>query len=395
MCNPYFFYNKLKFHACLKVIEDHRPFDTDVSIETFYKKCNITLTFTKDFNECIPLPLNYVCRYRLIILSRRKAHLEPVLDEERKALALLSTPVKFNSISKSSTPKTPSSLIKQMSRVSITDQKLENWKNWSVSKSDGTKILLKRAILADKIEKESPKKVTPKSHKISSETPKVLKKLDNFRLEEALSMELQENSDDELPTLIIRQHVPSSPKRKQSMSKINEQTPKKKLFSEDIENRAYTTRSGRVTKNCSNYMEQDASPIKRSPRKSVRKLTDSDDDFKPAPRTPKTPRTPRTPHTPKAVHTPKRSVTKRILTSQLTPTLRARAHSVDNIDGKYSFSNNLILLLLKWQHVSAHNFAYITLIESLEIYIQKDHPIQTNKYHKLVNDLNRNGYIVN
>lgn len=295
-----------------------------MSIETFFKKCSITLSYTRE-KENINEPYNYICRYRLIAISRRKVHIEPVLDEERNALALLSTPIKPPS--KAGTPKTPSSLVKRMSRVSISE------KSWSVSKNDGTKLLLKRAILADKNEKDSPKKVTPKTTpKRLAETPKSSKKLNRNNIAEVLSMELKENSDDELPTLIIRQHVPTTPKRKQSISKItNEETPKKVLVFHD-EKSTPTTRSGRV-KATINYQEPE-SPVKRTTRKAVRKMSEEDDDFEPVSRTPKTPKTPRTPRTKTPSQTPKRSVTKRILTSQLTPTLRVRAHSIDNIDGK-------------------------------------------------------------
>ena len=259
--------------------------------------------------------------------GRRKVQIEPVLEQERAAIALLSTPKKTPS--KAVTPKTPSSLVKRMSRVSISE------KNWSVSKNDGTKLLLKRAILADKNEKDSPKKVTPKSTaKKISDTPKSSKKLSKNNLEDVLSMELKENSDDELPTLIIRQHVPTTPKRKQSISKItNVETPKKVLVFEDEEKSTPTTRRGRA-KVTINYQEPEVSPVKRTPRKAVHKMSESDDDFKPAPRIPKTPKTPKTPRTRTPAQTPKRSVTKRILTSQLTPTLHNRAHSIDKIDGK-------------------------------------------------------------
>ncbi|XP_030030246.2 origin recognition complex subunit 1 [Manduca sexta] len=312
-----------------EVIEDHRPFNTNVSIETFFKKCFINLTFTKDWDENNK-PLHYICRYRLMSLSKRKTLFEPVLEQERRALALLSTPAKNTALPKARTPKTPNSLIKRMSKVSLSEQK-----NWSISKNDGTKLLLKRAILADKNEKDSPKKNTPKdilkldsTPKSALETPKSSKKLSKANIEDVLSMELQEHSDEELPTLIIRQHVPTTPKRKQSVTKTDSDTPKRTLLFDD-EEKAYATRSGRVTKNPVNYMEQEVSPIKSTPKRVPRKVSESDDDFKPGPKTPKTPRTPRTP---RGTNTPKRSVTKRILTSQLTPTLRARAHSVDNID---------------------------------------------------------------
>lgn len=295
-------------------------------------------------------------------LSKRKVHIEPVMEEERKALELLSTPNKLVS-TPNRTPKTPSSLVKRMSRVSISEQK-----NWSVSKNDGTKLLLKRAILADKTEKDSPKK-TPKTTTKSTpipETPKSSKKLSKNNLEELISMELQENSDDELPTLIIRQHVPTTPKRKQSISKTSDETPKKVLQFDDEDRQMYattTTRSGRVTKNplsymdedCSpvkrtprntpgrarnpiNYREEEISPVKRTPRKSTVKVitSDDEDDFKPIPKTPRTPRTPRVSKATPA-KTPKRSVTRKIMTSELTPTLRARAHSIDNLDGNKHF----------------------------------------------------------
>ncbi|XP_053614639.1 origin recognition complex subunit 1 [Plodia interpunctella] len=307
-----------------EVVEDHRPFETDVSIETFFKKCSIDLKFTKDVDEDQSLPLyHYICRYRLIALSKRKVQFEPVMEQERDALRLLSTPSKHTL-----TPKTPTSLVKRMSRVSISEQK-----NWSISKSDGTKLLLKRAILADKNEKDSPKKATPKK---VTETPKSSRKLTKNNIEDILSMELKENSDEELPTLIIRQHVPTTPKRKQSISKTTDETPKKVLVFEDDEKDVRTpttTRSGRITKIPVNYIEEDISPVKRTPQKSIRKMNidDHEDDFKPMPKPPRTPRTPRTPKVSKAtpVKTPRRL---KITTSLLTPTLHTRAHSVDNTD---------------------------------------------------------------
>lgn len=306
-----------------QVIEDHRAFNQDVSIETFFKKCSITLTITKDMDEIINEPYHYICRYRLLPMSRRKVQIEPVLEQERAAIALLSTPLKTTS--KSTTPKTPSSLVKRMSRVSISE------KNWSVTKNDGTKLLLKRAILADKNEKDPPIKATPKK---VTETPKSFKKLSKNNLEDLLSMELKENSDDELPTLIIRHHITATPKRKQSISKItNEETPKKVLVFEDEKKNTPTPRRSRA-KVAINYQEPEVSPMKRTPRKAVHKMSESDDEFRPTPRTPKTPKTPKTPRTRTPAPTPKHSVTKRILTSQLTPTLRNRAHSIDNIHGK-------------------------------------------------------------
>ncbi|XP_063830342.1 origin recognition complex subunit 1 isoform X1 [Ostrinia nubilalis] len=356
-----------------EVIEDHRPFDTHVSIETFFKKCAITLTFTKDTDINVTKnPYHYICRYRLMAMGKRKVYIEPVMEEERKAIELLCTPMKAVS-TPNRTPKTPSSLVKRMSRVSIQEQK-----NWSVSKNDGTKLLLKRAILADKTEKDSPKK-TPKPTPVHTptDTPRSSKKLTNYNIEEALSMELRENSDDELPTLIIRQHVPITPKRKPSISKNTDETPKKVLVFEEDEKEKYATRSGRVIKNPISYieeelspvkrtpraksainhmeedttpvkrtpraasaraksqihyMEEDSSPVKQTPRKSVRKLVDQDDDdFKPIPKTPRTPRTPRASKATPA-KTPKRSVTRRIMTSELTPSLHPRAHSIETLD---------------------------------------------------------------
>ncbi|CAG5036081.1 unnamed protein product [Parnassius apollo] len=315
-----------------EVVEDHRPFDTDVSIETFFKKCFITLAHTKESDNIIKdAPLyHYICRYRLIASGRKKGNIEPVLEDERKALQMFSTPKK--SISTTMTPKTPNSLIKRMSRISVSESK-----SWNVSKNDGTKILLKRAILTDKNEKESPIKLTPnKSSKHEHgivKTPKSSRKLNKNTIEELLSMELKENSDDELPTLIIKQHVPTTPKRKSQVKIVNE-TPKKVLLFEDEEKESIATRSGRAgrkSRHPVNYVEEEISPVKRTPRKKVIK-NDSDDDFKPAPKTPMTPKTPKTPKTPRTyvAKTPKHSVTKRILTSELTPTLHSRAHSLDN-----------------------------------------------------------------
>ncbi|XP_023939944.2 origin recognition complex subunit 1 [Bicyclus anynana] len=342
---PINFYSK-------EVVEDHRPFDTDVSIETFFKKCNIILTVTKDTDDILRKEkYTYICRYRLIPAGRRKTYLEPVLEEERKALQLLCTPSK-NMTPK--TPKTPSSLVKRMGRISISER------NWSVTKNDGTKLLLKRAILADKNDKVTPKNTpkssestpiveipaTPKSSSLI-ETPKSSKKLNKNNIEEILSMELKENSDDELPTLIIRQHSTATPKRKTPQRKMYDETPKKVLVFEE-EKETHVTRSGRVTRNPVTYLEQELSPVKRNPRRAVKMDSDSEDDFKPAPKTPKMPRTPKTPKTPRTPRTPRasiartpKSVTKRILTSELTPTLHSRAHSVDNIDELLSENKSL------------------------------------------------------
>ncbi|XP_041984784.1 origin recognition complex subunit 1 [Aricia agestis] len=311
-----------------EVVEDHRPFDTDVDIETFYKKCFITLTVTKDTDDILKsAPYHYICRYRLLPLGKRKLHLEPVLETERKALQLLSTPSK-NMTPK--TPKTPNSLIKRMGRVSISE------KNWSVSKNDGTKLLLKRAILADKNDRDSPKK-TPKP--VKPETPKSTKKLHGNDIEDVL-LELKVTSDDELPTLVIRKHEPSTPKRKTPQIRINNETPKKTLVFEDEDKDGYLTRSGRVIKNLKSFREE-VSPVKRTPRRVRKNSSGSEEDFMMAPKTPKTLRTPKTPRTPRgrpsAGRTP-RSVSKRILTSELTPTLHTRAHSVENI-GEYTKEN--------------------------------------------------------
>lgn len=283
---------------------------------------------------------SYICRYRLMAISKRKVQIEPVLEKERQALELLSTPAKNSS----RTPKAPSSLVKRMSRVSISER------NWSVSKNYGTKLLFKRAVLADKIKRDSPKKTTPKK----AETPQSSRKLSKTNIEEILSMELKENSDDELPTLIIRQHVPSTPKRKVSTTRTYDETPTKTLLFDEDEGKTPTSRSGRIkkpvcytepelspvkrssraTNSITNYDKHNPSPVKRTPRKSTHKyIENSDGDFNPIPKTPKTPKTPRTP-TVTPGRTPKRNITRRIVTSELTPTLHSRAHSVDNLDGR-------------------------------------------------------------
>ncbi|CAK1550733.1 unnamed protein product [Leptosia nina] len=301
-----------------EVVEDHRPFNTNVSIETFYKRCYINFVLTKDTARDLTIsPYHYICRYRLVSITKRKIALEPVLEEERKALDLLVTP------KKNTTPKTPSSLVKRMGRVSISDR------NWSVSKNDGTKLLLKRAILSDINDKELPK--APAAPNVT-ETPKSAKKINN-KFEEIISMELKENSDDELPTLIIRQHIQTTPKRKTPARKPSlSETPKKTLLFE--EEKEYSTRSGRKIKLPATYCEPEVSPVKRTPHRN-RKVSETSDDFEMTPRTLRTPRTPRVPKTPK---TPRSSFArtpasvKRILTSELTPTLHSRAHSLDNIN---------------------------------------------------------------
>lgn len=328
-------------------MEDHRPFDTDVSIETLFKKCQIILAHTKDSDDQLKgtVSYNYMCRYRLIPIGRKKMTIEPVLEDERKAIQFFSTPKKNAPMP--TTPKTPSSLVKRMSRVSVSESK-----SWNISKTEGTKLLLKRAILADKNDKESPKKTTPKKSYLKHdtdviETPKSSKKLDKNNIEEILSMELKENSEDELPTLIIRQYVSNTPKRKSQVK--TDETPKKVLLFEEEEKDVYSTRSGRKTKPRINIVEE-ISPVKRTPRKAVNRYKDdSDDDFKPTskvpstPRTPKTPKTPIAPKTPKtpraySAKTPKQSVSKRILTSELTPTLHARMNTLDNIQGNHFYT---------------------------------------------------------
>lgn len=232
------------------------------------------------------------------------------------------------------TPKTPSTLVKRMSRVSLSEQK-----NWSISKADGTKLLLKRAILADKVEKDSPKKATPKK---TTETPKSNTNVSK-NIEDIISMELEENSEEEIPTLIIRQHVPTTPKRKAPTPKSTCTTPKKTLnFNDDetsIEMTNSASRRGRPRKNPVTYLEQELSPVKKTPAKSVKKRyisDESDNEFVPS--IPQTPKTPKTPRTPRAARTPRtpgrtpRSVSRKII-SQLTPTLHSRAHSVEKVVG--------------------------------------------------------------
>lgn len=357
--------NNMNFYAfellsSSQVVEDHRPFDTDVSIETFFKKCQISLTLTRESPDQLisDQPYHYICRYRITALSKKKFNIEPVLEQERKALEYLGTPKKdvLNSSSRN-TAKTPSSLVKRMGNVSLYEQK-----NWSISKTDGTKLLLKRAILADKVEKDSPKKSAQKSTpKKSTKSPKSSKKTSK-NLEELISMELKENSDEEIPTLIIRQHVPTTPKRKAPVPKLIQETPKKALNFDDEEMSVASpysaTRSSRLKRNPVSYLETELSPVKRTPHRSVRKRNksdnESDDEFLPSlpqtPKTPKTRRTPRTPTTPRTPHrTPGRtphSVSRRIMTSQLTPTLHNRAHSVEKADGECIFQQNVRIILV-------------------------------------------------
>ncbi|CAH4030346.1 origin recognition complex subunit 1 [Pieris brassicae] len=293
-----------------EVVEDHRPFDTDVSIETFFKKCHINTTFTSDNQISSRKPYHYICKYRLITITKRKVTLEPVLEEERQALQLLVTP------KKTTTPKTPNSLIKKMSRATISER------NWSISKHDGTKLLLKRAILSDKNDKEPYK--TSESNSPGIEKP--------INVEEIQLLKLKENSNGELPTLIIRKHIPTTPKRKIPSQKSPPRntihmTPKKNLFIE--EEKCYATRSGRKTKNPVSYCEPEVSPVKKTPS---HKVLDTSDEFSMITRTPRSSRTPRVSKTPRAslAKTPK--TVRRIVTSELTPTLHSRAHSVENID---------------------------------------------------------------
>ncbi|XP_045783859.1 origin recognition complex subunit 1-like isoform X2 [Maniola jurtina] len=294
-------------------------------------------------------------------LGRGETYLEPVLEEERKAIELLCTPRKNIT---PNTPETPNSLVKRMSRVSISD------KNWSVPKSDGTKLLHKRAISADKTEKDTPKVTTrkrskstsvivvttsPKSSKqtveakspkkpkrysveeklrgnnkpenaalkslkLAVKTPKSSKKLNKNNIEEILSMELRENSEDELPTLIMQQNA-VTPKRKTPQRKICNETPKEVLVFED---------------------EEDTNIPRETPtRRSAQKSSESEDDFKSLPKIPKTSiaQTPRTPRT-SIAKTPQ-SGTRRIITSQLTPTLQKRAHPIENID-KFIIENKAL-----------------------------------------------------
>ncbi|XP_050674715.1 origin recognition complex subunit 1 [Leptidea sinapis] len=308
-----------------EVLEDYRPFDTDVSIETFFKKCQITLTFTKDTNDYMKhKSYNYICRYRILPITKRKFSIEPVLEEERKALQLLVTPRKMTRTPTSATPTTPPSLVKRMGRISISER------SWSVSKNDGTKLLLKRAILTDKNDKEIIK--TPIDYQSPvKETPKSSKKLSKKIIEEILSMELKENSEDELPTLIIRQHTPSTPKRKTPLKKSIEETPKKVLVFEDENNDIYSTRSKRATRSIITYKEPEISPIKRTPQRRARNVSEDNDDFMLTPKSQKTPCTPKTPRNRGSITRTPKSV-RRILTKDLTPTLHTRTHSLNNVD---------------------------------------------------------------
>lgn len=224
-----------------------------------------------------------------------------------------------------------------MSRISLSES------NWNVTKKDDTKLLLKRAILCDKNEKQTPIQTTPKKipkdEPMLIETPKSSKKRTR-NYEEILSMVLKENPNDEMPTLIIRKVEPSTPKR-ESISYESMHTPKKEFDIQLDEQVTYSTRSGRKTKHPLKYVADETSPVKRTPKKNIKRYTsDSDDDFKPLPKTPtvlRTPKTHKTPKTPRTyAKTPKRSA-KRVLMSELTPTLHSRAHSLDNIEGTNEF----------------------------------------------------------
>nr|CAD7397707.1 unnamed protein product [Timema poppensis] len=69
-----------------EVVEDRRPFDTDISIETVFSSCKV---MTIDWNEDPSLWLDhdssaggvFVCRYRLVpVLNRVRCCLEPAID---------------------------------------------------------------------------------------------------------------------------------------------------------------------------------------------------------------------------------------------------------------------------------------------------------------------------
>lgn len=328
-----------------------------MSIETFFKKCYIQKTFTNiDFEDFDLKKYHYICRYRLIPLSKRKFKLEPVLEQERNALSLLATP-KRNIIQRTpkvATPKTPNSISKKMGDMSITDQS-----NWSVSKADGTKMLLKRAIFSEKNEKSSPNTV-----KLKFSSPSRSKNLQEHEVAEILSMELEENSDDELPTLIIKQSLPTTPKKAPAIKNLTPSNVKsgKKIKIDDnlaVElkenskgelptliirehkrtpvkqkplNNENLRKSTRTPVKSVKYYEDEMSPIDVTPKKSIKKrmFSDrSDDDFIATPKSKQTSR-----NTSQAV-TPKRSVAKRILTNTLTPTLHKRTHSIDKTNGKF------------------------------------------------------------
>lgn len=290
-------------------------------------------------------------------LSKRKFNIEPVLEQERNALSLLATP-KRNIIQRTpkiATPKTPNSISKKLSNMAITDQE-----NWSVSKADGTKMLLKRAIFPEKNEKSSPSTV-----KLKFSSPSRSKKLQEHEVAEILSMELEENSDDEIPTLIIKQSISTTPKKvpaAKNLTPSNVKSGKKiKIDNLDVElkenskgelptliirdhkrtpvkqkplNKENLRKSTRTPVKSIRYYEEDMSPIDVTPKKSIKKrmFSDgSDDDFIATPKSKQTSRNISQPVT------PKRSVAKRILTNTLTPTLHKRTHSIDKTNGKFQF----------------------------------------------------------
>lgn len=272
-----------------------------MSIETFYKKCHISKCFSNLEYICkpddAPKP-HYICRYRINAVGKRKFNMEPILLEER-SLELLRTPEKQLTVSPHhKNNRTPRSLVKKMSEISIKEEK-----TWSVKKVDNTKLLLRRAIFTDKVEKNVPKSVTP--------------------TKKSLSMELIVKSDEKLPTLIIRENVTPS----KSTPRDSERTPSSR-------------KSSRIIKSLQYKEEEDTTPKKDTPKRSVRKRNiscSSEDEFRPSLRSLRTP-TRRTP-----VHrTPKKNVVRKILHSQLTPTLKTRVHTIDNADGKHSYKPSIL-----------------------------------------------------
>lgn len=306
-----------------ELVEDHRPFDSDVSIETFYKKCNVmkmptTAIISEPKANKIP---TFICRFRLIALSKKKLFLEPILEDERQHFdrinSLAMTPKTPKTRTKENlVMKTPDSLIKKFSRTSLNND------SWSIKKSNVSKLVFMRDITNSYDKSPSTKASLPRNvPKPASVTPikiinrsVVTKKCSDNEIKNFLASD-DDDSDTEM--------TPQSVKRTLNFEKHS-------LINNEVENTPNRTRSNRSVKSNSKYKDhvgvptspqvsKDFSTPKKSrkshvttpKRKSIKSESDSEDDFKPLKS--KT-------LTPKVIKTPRKSIRR----SEIIPCIKAR-----------------------------------------------------------------------
>lgn len=322
-----------------QVIEDHRPFDKDVSIETFFKRCEILkLPTTAAISEIVKNQTSkstFVCRFQLVTVSRKKFTLLPILEEERKEFSainlLLKTP-KSKGRENLALNKTPNSLIKKFAASSLADPR-----PWMVKNADNSKLVLMRDITNNQEENEKGSKRKSSAITYDATPTKVLHgKMNGNKITDADISFILESGDESDSS----DNAPASAKRV-----LNFEGKKSSRLSKppikDLEDTPSKRRTSRVaTKNVKYNEYLDDSPKKQLPqtpsRKTNRNLlstpkrsksriseSDSGEDF--IVKTPK-----RIKGTPK-VKTPaaaKAPISKKIKSSDLTPSLHARHNPV-------------------------------------------------------------------